>query len=45
MRTIISQQTKMQPMMSVRAFAAPAGEESSSVKNVTSVDADAPINF
>tara|TARA_B110000285_G_C14848207_1_gene478679 strand:- start:375 stop:530 length:156 start_codon:yes stop_codon:yes gene_type:complete len=30
--------------MNVRAFAA-AVEESASVKNVTGVDADAPINF
>ena len=46
MRTIIGQQNsfKTQPLMNVRAFAA-AVEESASVKNVTGIDADAPINF
>jgi hypothetical protein len=42
MRTIISQQ----PKMNVRHFVSPTNvEEAASVKNVTSIDADAPINF
>ncbi len=42
MRTIVAQQ--QMPKMTFRQFAATAGE-TASVKNVTSVDADAPINF
>jgi len=42
MRTIAAQK---QLTMNARYFGAAASAESASVKNVTSVDADAPINF
>ena len=44
MRTIVQQNA--QAKMTFRQFAAQAGTaETASVKNVTSIDADAPINF